>query len=162
MLDTNSILIIIGFLLVSVLLWVTKNKEKGNSFEEKLESEVKELDDTLIKRHQDLLREIDDVNSTFSNSIQNFERTFKEYSEDSIEETRKLNQLSKNNQQRGAWAERILDDLLKHIGMIEGIEYEKQAIGLKDEDGEDVRPDFIFYLDGQSKVFPLDSRSKQQ
>ena len=78
MLDTNSILIIIGFLLVSVLLWVTKNKEKGNSFEEKLESEVKELDDTLIKRHQDLLREIDDVNSTFSNSIQNFERTFKE------------------------------------------------------------------------------------
>ena len=158
MIDINSIIIILGFLLVSMLLWFTKNKEKASSFEEKLESEVKELDETLIKRHQDLLREINDVNSTFSNSIGNFEKTFESYSKESIEETRKLNQLLKNNQQRGAWAERILDDLLKHIGMIEGIEYEKQAIGLKDEDGEDVRPDFIFYLDGQNKVFPLDSK----
>ena len=54
MIDINSIIIILGFLLVSMLLWFTKNKEKAISFEEKLESEVKELDETLIKRHQDL------------------------------------------------------------------------------------------------------------
>ena len=58
MIDINSIIIILGFLLVSMLLWFTKNKEKASSFEEKLESEVKELDETLIKRHQDLLKEI--------------------------------------------------------------------------------------------------------
>ncbi len=158
MIDVNSILIILGFLILGLILWLTKNKENSNSFEEKLESEVKDLDQSLIKRHQDLSKQINEATFTFTNSIGNFKETFETYSKESIGETRKLNNLLKNNQQRGAWAERVLDDLLKHIGMLEGIEYEKQAIGLKDEDGEDVRPDFIFYLDGQSKVFPLDSK----
>jgi len=158
MIDVNSILIILGFLMLGLILWLTKNKENSNSFEEKLESEVKDLDQSLIKRHQDLSKQINEATFTFTNSIGNFKETFETYSKESIGETRKLNNLLKNNQQRGAWAERVLDDLLKHIGMLEGIEYEKQAIGLKDEDGEDVRPDFIFYLDGQSKVFPLDSK----
>ena len=158
MIDINSIIIILGFLILGLILWLTKNKEKTNSFEQKIESEVKDLDQNLIKRHQDLSNQINEATFTFTNSIGNFKETFETYSKESIGETRKLNNLLKNNQQRGAWAERVLDDLLKHIGMLEGIEYEKQAIGLKDEDGEDVRPDFIFYLDGQSKVFPLDSK----
>ena len=158
MVDINSILIILGFLILGLILWLTKNKDKANSFEEKLASEVKDLDQSLIKRHQDLSKQINEATFTFTNSIGNFKETFETYSKESIGETRKLNNLLKNNQQRGAWAERVLDDLLKHIGMLEGIEYEKQAIGLKDEDGEDVRPDFVFYLDGQSKVFPLDSK----
>ena len=158
MIDVNSILIILGFLILGLILWLTKNKGETNSFEQKLESEVKDLDQSLIKRHQDLSKQINEATFTFTNSIGNFKETFETYSKESIGETRKLNNLLKNNQQRGAWAERVLDDLLKHIGMLEGIEYEKQAIGLKDEDGEDVRPDFIFYLDGQSKVFPLDSK----
>ena len=158
MIDINSIIIILGFLILGLILWLTKNKEKTNSFKKKIESEVKDLDQNLIKRHQDLSNQINEATFTFTNSIGNFKETFETYSKESIGETRKLNNLLKNNQQRGAWAERVLDDLLKHIGMLEGIEYEKQAIGLKDEDGEDVRPDFIFYLDGQSKVFPLDSK----
>lgn len=158
MIDVNSILIIIGFLVLGILLWITKFKETSNSFEEKLKSEVKDLDQGLNKINHDLSIKINDVTNSFKNSIGSFERTFESYSKESIEETRKLNQLLKNNQQRGAWAERILEDLLKHIGMLDGIEYVKQAEGLEDSDGGKIRPDFIFYLDGQNKVFPLDSK----
>ena len=50
MIDVNSIIILLGFLLVSMLLWFTKNKEKASSFEEKLESEVNKKAPRFIKR----------------------------------------------------------------------------------------------------------------
>ena len=158
MFDINTILIILGFSGFGIFLIISNKRKFTDSFDDKFKTDIKDFDDGLVKKYEELSKKINNIDLNFKNNINNFKETFESYSKESIVETRKLNQLLKNNQQRGAWAERILDDLLKHIGMIEGVEYKKQAIGLKDEDGEDVRPDFIFYLDGQEKIFPLDSK----
>ena len=66
-----------------------------------------------------------------------------------------LNEMLSSSQSRGAWGERMVEDILAKLGMVEGINYVKQTtIGT----GE--RPDFTFLLPGDKKVnmdvkFPL-------
>lgn len=66
-----------------------------------------------------------------------------------------LNELLSSSQARGAWGERMVEDILAKLGMVEGINYTKQTTI---ESGE--RPDFTFLLPGNKKVhmdvkFPL-------
>ncbi len=65
--------------------------------------------------------------------------------------TQELKQLLSNNQQRGGWGERILDDLLRANGLIEGIHYVRQK---QLEDSTD-RPDVLLLLPGK-RVVPID------
>ena len=51
-------------------------------------------------------------------------------------------------QQRGQWGERIADDIIRHIGLIEGIHYLKQH----QIDGSKSRPDFTFLLPENLKI----------
>jgi DNA recombination protein RmuC len=52
------------------------------------------------------------------------------------------------SQQRGQWGERIADDILRHVGLVEGINYIKQ----RSADGLKSRPDFTFLLPEDLKV----------
>jgi len=54
--------------------------------------------------------------------------------------TSKLRQILSSSQARGAWGERMVEDILGFIGLVEGINYTKQKAAGKD------RPDFTFYL----------------
>ena len=54
--------------------------------------------------------------------------------------TNSLNNVLSNNQARGQWGERQAEDLLRHFGLKEGVNYDKQT----SESGN--RPDFSFYL----------------
>jgi DNA recombination protein RmuC len=54
--------------------------------------------------------------------------------------THSLNNVLSNNQARGQWGERQAEDLLRHFGLKEGINYDMQT----SESGN--RPDFSFYL----------------
>ncbi len=71
------------------------------------------------------------------------------------EVTGTLNEMLSSSQARGAWGERMVEDILTKLGMVEGINYIKQTtIGT----GE--RPDFTFLLPLKKKVnmdvkFPL-------
>lgn len=54
--------------------------------------------------------------------------------------TSKLRQILSSSQARGAWGERMVEDILNFIGLVEGINYKKQVSAGKD------RPDYTFYL----------------
>jgi DNA recombination protein RmuC len=60
------------------------------------------------------------------------------------------------SQQRGQWGERIAEDILRHVGLVEGISYTRQ----QQIEGGRSRPDFTFILPENLKVnmdvkFPL-------
>ncbi|HBZ01643.1 MAG TPA: DNA recombination protein RmuC [candidate division Zixibacteria bacterium] len=52
------------------------------------------------------------------------------------------------SQQRGQWGERIAEDILRHVGLVEGISYIKQ----RQIEGGRSRPDFTFILPENLKV----------
>jgi len=69
--------------------------------------------------------------------------------------TTKLREILSSSQQRGQWGERMVEDILKFIGLVENINYKKQTTI---ETGE--RPDYTFILPKEKVVnmdvkFPL-------
>ena len=72
--------------------------------------------------------------------------------------TGELHRMLASTQRRGAWGERMADDILRLAGLQEGVNYEKQFT----EGAETGRPDFTFYLPNDLKCnmdvkFPLES-----
>ena len=73
---------------------------------------------------------------------------------DLAETTNKLSRILSSSQERGQWGERMVEDILNFMGLIEGINFEKQ---LQTGDG---RPDFTFKLPNDKTInmdvkFPL-------
>lgn len=71
----------------------------------------------------------------------------------------KLHEMLASTQRRGAWGERMAEDILRLVGMQEGINYTKQSS--EAAAGQD-RPDFTFLLPNDMKAnmdvkFPLES-----
>jgi len=83
-------------------------------------------------------------------------RTGAEISQRLADTTQGLKQVLSSSQARGRWGERMVEDILSVLGLVEGINYEAQkAIGT----GE--RPDFIFKLPDEKTInmdvkFPID------
>ena len=65
--------------------------------------------------------------------------------------TQNLNNLLDNNPKRGQWGERVTEDILRSLGFVEGIGYEKQQ-SHQGQDGS-TRPDYEFPLPGGLKVY---------
>ncbi len=65
--------------------------------------------------------------------------------------TKQLATVLSNNQQRGEWGERIIEDLLQSNGLLEGVHYAKQAKQLT----SDLRPDITLLLPNNRNV-PVD------
>ena len=62
--------------------------------------------------------------------------------------TESLAKVLSNNQTRGQWGERIIEDILTSAGLIEGTHYERQkALG-----GSNVKPDITLLLPNERKV----------
>ena len=68
---------------------------------------------------------------------------------DLAETTNKLSRILSSSQERGQWGERMVEDILNFMGLIEGINFEKQ---LQTGDG---RPDFTFKLPND-KIINMD------
>jgi len=69
-----------------------------------------------------------------------------------------LHKMLASTQRRGAWGERMAEDILRLVGMQEGVNYHKQST----VDAESGKPDFTFFLPNDLKVnmdvkFPLES-----
>ena len=65
--------------------------------------------------------------------------------------TQQLARVLSNNQQRGEWGERIIEDLLKSNGLVEGIHYRRQAkLG-----ATAIKPDITLLLPNE-RVVPVD------
>ena len=74
--------------------------------------------------------------------------------------TGELHKMLASTQRRGAWGERMAEDILRLAGLAEGVNYHKQKI-LQD-DGANRKPDFTFMLPNDLVVnmdvkFPLDN-----
>lgn len=77
-----------------------------------------------------------------------------------LRSTRKLNDILVNSRARGQWGERMADDILRAVGMVEGVNYLKQKTT-----SSGTRPDFTFLLpDGQllhmDVKFPLEAYAR--
>jgi DNA recombination protein RmuC len=71
-----------------------------------------------------------------------------------------LHKVLASTQRRGAWGERMADDILRLVGLIEGVNYSKQDSSFAAGDRE--RPDFSFFLPNDLAVnmdvkFPLEN-----
>lgn len=71
--------------------------------------------------------------------------------------TSSLQKALADNRERGRWGERIAEDILRWMGLIEGVHYDKQLTT-----GEGTRPDFTFHLPNHMTLnmdvkFPLDN-----
>ncbi|UCH79957.1 MAG: DNA recombination protein RmuC [Nitrospiraceae bacterium] len=88
---------------------------------------------TLIKKHEDITSKLKDT-------------------------TDHLKQALASSKKRGEWGERMAEDIINLVGMVEGINYLKQ----KTLDGSSGRPDFTFLMPNNLKInmdvkFPLDN-----
>ncbi|MBI4844172.1 MAG: DNA recombination protein RmuC [Nitrospirae bacterium] len=88
---------------------------------------------TLIKKHEEVTSKLNDT-------------------------TNHLKQALASSKKRGEWGERMAEDIINLIGMVEGINYIKQ----KTIEGSSGRPDYTFFMPNKLKLnmdvkFPLDN-----
>ena len=81
------------------------------------------------------------------------------------ESTSTLREALSNSRVRGQWGERMAEDILRALGLIEGINYHKQKAIRTPGEGPGARPDFVFTLPSELKInmdvkFPLDNYLK--
>jgi len=103
-----------------------------------IEKMVKDLNENLSKIEKDRI-------GTFTNlrdAIENNVKLTKELSDT----TEGLKRVLSNNQQRGAFGEKVAEDLLKMSGFVIGTDYTRQ------ETTGEARPDFTLYLPDKTKI----------
>jgi DNA recombination protein RmuC len=88
---------------------------------------------TLIKKHEEVTSKLKDT-------------------------TEHLGQALASSKKRGEWGERMAEDIIRLVGMVEGISYIRQ----KTLEASSGRPDYTFFLPNDSKInmdvkFPLDN-----
>ncbi len=132
-----------------------------------LEGKKKLIDQTLESIRENLQR----VEKTITEFDKNREGTFKAVSEQLkntaeqtgklYETTSKLQNALANTRVRGQWGEKMADDILHYVGLIE----DKNYIKNKSQETVSTRPDYTFFLPNNLKVnmdvkFPSDNYLK--
>ena len=113
-----------------------------NKFGELLKSsdvqldEKKKLIDVSIKEMKNHLEGLGKQTSELKGQMEASQKGINELSDT----TSQLRQILSSSQARGQWGERMVEDILNFIGLVEGVNYAKQI-----KEGGD-RPDFTFYL----------------
>lgn len=104
-----------------------------------------------LKQRQEEIRNLERDRTQKFSEINKALEQHKELTQDLKVSTEQLAKVLSNNQARGAWGERIIEDLLRANGLVEGIHYLKQA---KQTDGQQ-RPDITLILPNHRNV-PVD------
>ena len=161
--------IIITFLLLLLIVLITftiylirKNnssnsdnnfKDITNDLFQRMDSLNTKLEVEQVKLSENLIGSTNSVKEMIKFSEQSQNRAAKEM----LNATQKVTNILQDNSKRGAWGEKAADDLLKSMGLIEGKSYQKQqTLPWKSEDESLLKPDFVFNIDGQDKLFIMD------
>ena len=161
--------IIITFLLLLLIVLITfsiylirKNnssnsdnnfKDITNDLFQRMDNLNTKLEVEQVKLSENLIGSTNSVKEMIKFSEQSQNRTAKEM----LNATKKVTNILQDNSKRGAWGEKAADDLLKSMGLIEGKSYQKQqTLPWKSEDESLLKPDFVFNIDGQDKLFIMD------
>ncbi len=113
--------------------------------------EKKKLIDVSLKNMSEVLEDLKSKSTTLSTQISEGQKeTFKLRTT-----TEDLRRVLSSSQARGQWGEKMVEDILRIVGLVEGVNYSRQK---KIESGE--RPDYTFNLPKEKKVnmdvkFPL-------
>lgn len=118
-----------------------------------IDRSLKEMDKTLI----DIRQRIEDVSRggvRISALVESHEKVTAKLRET----TDQLKQALASSKKRGEWGERMAEDVINLVGMVEGINYIKQ----KTLEGSSGRPDYTFFMPHNLKInmdvkFPLDN-----
>ncbi len=115
-----------------------------------IENLVKTIQTELADHHTELRSLEKDRTSKFAELSTSLE-SHRKLADDLRVSTQQLASVLSNNQMRGAWGERIILDLMKSNGLIEGTHYSKQTKLTTTE----LRPDIILLLPDK-RVVPVD------
>jgi len=138
----------------------TKTTEGKKELESKKELIDKSLE-TIDKALSEVQRKIEEVGKTSGEKITEVTTLIKKHEEVTSklkDTTEHLSHALASSKKRGEWGERMAEDIIRLIGMVEGINYIKQ----KTLDSSSRRPDYTFLLPNNLKVnmdvkFPLDN-----
>ena len=158
---TILLLLLIVLIIFSIYL-IRKNsssnndnnfKEITNDLFQRMDNLNTKLEVEQVKLSENLIGSTNSVKEMIKFSEQSQNRTAKEM----LNATQKVTNILQDNSKRGAWGEKAADDLLKSMGLIEGKSYQKQqTLPWKSEDESLLKPDFVFNIDGQDKLFIMD------
>jgi len=138
----------------------TKTTEGKKELESKKELIDKSLE-TIDKALSEVQRKIEEVGKTSGEKITEVTTLIKKHEEVTSklkDTTEHLSHALASSKKRGEWGERMAEDIIRLIGMVEGINYIKQKT-LESSQG---RPDYTFLLPKNLKInmdvkFPLDN-----
>lgn len=125
-------------------------KAELESKQKAIETLVTNLQDDLKQRQEEIRGLERDRTQKFSEINKALEQ-HREITQDLKISTEQLAKVLSNNQARGAWGERIIEDLLRANGLVEGIHYLKQA----KQSTLSQRPDITLLLPNNRNV-PVD------
>ncbi len=115
-------------------------KQSDSQLEQK-----KEIIDVTLKGIKYDIKSLNENTIALKSQIEQSKRVTVELSRS----TGELRKILSNSQKRGQWGERIVEDILKYIGLIEGMNYKKQnQTGVS-------RPDYTFFLP-DNKILNMD------
>ena len=139
--------LVIGVVLVLIILFIN-SKMKGTDAKSSVNEEAVNL--TL----REMKGQLENVMSSLSESRENYgeiNNKLKDTAENTQrlqETTHKLQTALASSNIRGQWGERMAEDILRHIGFEEGINYQKQ----RTQETDKSRPDFTFILPQGAKL----------
>lgn len=120
------------------------NKEKS------IHRLVEQMKQEIDERQREIRSLEQDRNKSYASIKESIEQ-HREITKELKTTTESLSKVLSNNQQRGEWGERIIEDLLQSSGFVEGVHYVRQA---KLGAGSD-RPDITLMLPNK-RVVPVD------
>ena len=157
-----AILSLVLVITVILLLWrlVSDRTDAASSRDNLVEQQVTEMK-AEFNKVSELVRELEKDRENKFGQLTNQLKTVGEQTASLAATTGQLREALANTRIRGQWGERMAEDVLRLIGFVEGINYEKQAT----IEGGGSRPDFTFLLPHNLKLnmdvkFPLDNYQK--
>ncbi len=119
-----------------------ENKQKAiEKIVQELKTDMKERQEEIRSLEQDRVKKFGELTSQLENH--------REIAQELKISTQALSKVLSNNQQRGAWGERIIEDLMQSNGLVEGVHYLRQTTQ------GDLRPDIVLLLPNKRNV-PVD------
>ena len=133
-------------------------QQAGEQFRSLKENSEKDLDEKkkLIDQSLSGMKEKLDAIDKHSTELKTSIDTSRQTTEALSEHTARLREILSSSQKRGQWGERMVEDILHFVGLLEKVNYTKQD---QVESGQ--RPDYTFLLPQEKKLnmdvkFPLD------
>lgn len=112
-----------------------------------IEKLIKQLQDDM-KLRQDEIRKLEQDRTRKFSELTTALEEHRRQTDELVVSTKNLEKVLSNNQQRGEWGERIIEDLLRANGLHEGVHYLRQAI----LGNTNLKPDISLLLPDKRKV----------